>query len=309
MVKWDSNGLVQQWSVGGNDTTSQMFCNSITTDSQDNIYICGSYYNTTNPVIVNNLSTVLTPASFVLPITTGISCFIIKFLTDGTSHSWTVVPINNGQAGNNIYITNDKLDNLYMFTASQFSGTSIPIYNFSINNAIGPLQPFGQPIIPSGSNQQKCLLVKWDSNGMPYSWTNLNIENTFSNAIALTINNDSDLYILYNQRALPTKPYFIGDMTRLDIPNDGKLFYRPYSNYYALIKILNDGQISIMPEIIYYLPAVTSITEFTVDLQTPNYCYRFEDVVSGTKTSINALSDALKTQYTFLWNGEWKLVN
>ena len=200
-----------------------------------------------------------------------------------------------------------------MFTASQFSGTSIPIYNFSINNAIGPLQPFGQPIIPSGSNQQKCLLVKWDSNGMPYSWTNLNIDNStninINNAIALTINNDNDLYILYNQWALPTKPYFIGDMTRLDIPNDGKLFYRPYSNYYALIKILNDGQISIMPEIIYYLPAVTSITEFTVDLQTPNYCYRFEDAVSGTKTSINALSDALKTQYTFLWNNEWKLVN
>jgi len=306
LIKWNAEGLVQQWTLNiGNTGSFQITSMSI--DSLDNLYVCG-LYTTTGSLVINNLSssTSLVPSSIALPIST-ISGYIIKFLTSGVAYSWTILPVYDYGFG--IMCACDSQNNLYLYAASHFQ-TTIPVYNFSTTTAIGTLQ-FGAPILPGNDIDSRCLLIKWGPNGIPYSWTNLDIDPTGGTfvGLAMSIDNDDSVYFLVGAQINMSFPYSIGNMTSSDVPSNQVVFYNKGSNPCILVKILSNGQVSIMPEITYALPEVMVPTEFVVNLQTPNYNYNFIDPVTQNIININQFAGSLKTLYTFLWyDGEWQLV-
>ena len=130
---------------------------SITVDSAGNIYITGTY-NSTTTVPINTFGANPTASPYILPVTTGLDVFVIKWNAGGTVAGYSTIKGTGVDRGNSIAV--DSSQNIYV-TGLYISTTTVPINTFgTAPTASG----FNLPV--STGQGQDIFVIKWNgSNG------------------------------------------------------------------------------------------------------------------------------------------------
>jgi len=197
LVKYNSLGIAQ-WanSLGG---TGSDISNGITTDTNNNIYVTGSY--TSNPLQLSSFQTVssgiILMSSFGILANTGsIDAFVVKYNSLGIAQWATNIGGTDSDISNGI--TTDTNNNVYI-TGEYISNSSI-ISNYStVSSGIILLSTFGT-LLKTGTASD-AFVVKYNSSGIAQWATTLTGGST---EIGLSIITDQTNNVYITGRSLTT---------------------------------------------------------------------------------------------------------
>ncbi len=185
VIKYNSN-LNAQWFVtidgSGNDS---MF--SVSVDSNQNLYLCGSYFQS-NPIVYNS-NNINSGLRFVAPINTNSASYVVKYDSNGVAQWYTTLDGTNSDSLNSIVVSEDT-SNLYVGGTINGANSNYNLYYNSIrvtNN------------IRAGSNNAGILLNLYTDNKNYKLISNLSnngfykvLTNVTSSNIPVNIRNSND---------------------------------------------------------------------------------------------------------------------
>lgn len=195
----------------GTTPTTDNIGYSIAFDSENNVYVLGSYRTDavlTSVVNVQNVNVLPPPYQTASPITlptTGISnstnVYLIKYNPNGEALWATAVTGTSVDTGFSIAI--DSNDNIYI-TGYYFTNNSINL--LSANGNIGPLfQNNSNIILPGPSNSRDVFLIKYNTSGIVQWATYLSsiTPTSVDEGNSIIIDNDDNVYLAgkYNSGA------------------------------------------------------------------------------------------------------------
>jgi hypothetical protein len=190
---------------------------SITVDSAGNIYITGSY-NSSTTVPINTFGANPTASPYILPVTTGVDVFVIKWNAGGTVAGYSTIKGTGADTGQSIAV--DSAGNIYI-TGRYISTTTVPINTFgTAPTASGVSMP-----ITTTSNAADVFVIKWNgSNGAVAGYTYLN-GNSADIGYGIAVDSSQNIYITgqYNSTvAIPIRTFGTAPTpTNAQLPNVG----------------------------------------------------------------------------------------
>jgi hypothetical protein len=188
LIKYNSLGIAE-WSifistVGTNQVLSH------TTDSQNNIYVCG-YYSTPvgqNVTLWNaniNPNIAQSSSSITLPATTTVAMFLIKYNSSGIVQWATQF---KGTSNTLAYgVKTDSQNNIYI------NGYYTSSSSVTVNDANGNTQSASSITLPTTTNTS-VFLVKYNSSGIAQFGTNINGPSA-DMGFGLVVDSSSNIYI------------------------------------------------------------------------------------------------------------------
>jgi hypothetical protein len=145
VLKYNSSGsLVSYTYVRGTGTDTGR---NITVDSDQNVYITGEYFATTN---INTMSLTPSPTGYTLPAGSGTNMFVLKYNASGGIVSYTYLNGNGTDIGRNITVDSDQ--NVYITGEYLSSGVAVNINTMSFAPS-----PTGYTLPASGTSNMFAL--------------------------------------------------------------------------------------------------------------------------------------------------------
>ncbi len=185
IIKYNSSGLVQ-WATAIGNIKSE-YINKVILDSDNNIYITGSYNINSNIILKNVFGNTQVNSDVTLPYVnvSYISAFVIKYNSSGLVQWATTIDGLNGNYGNNIALDSDN--NIYV--TGRYNSSA----NFPLKNASGTTQVNSNVMLP-GTSSQSGFIIKYNSSGLVQWATNIDGVST-EIASGISVDSDNNIYI------------------------------------------------------------------------------------------------------------------
>jgi hypothetical protein len=186
LIKYDTNGIVQ-WATALNGSGIGDIGNGVAIDSDDNVYITGTYVQTVTDVILKNVNgTTQVDSSIKLPPVISGALFLIKYNSDGEAQWATYLESSFSftEVGNSVQI--DSSDNVYVV------GTYASSVLLNLQNASSDTQvPSSIKLPATTSNSSAGFLMKYNKFGEALWATCLDgTSSDFATSLAIdTLNN------------------------------------------------------------------------------------------------------------------------
>jgi hypothetical protein len=197
LVKYNSSGTVQ-WAtrINGNSVTGFENSWSVTTDSQDNVYIAGVSDSTT--LVVNSFGSVslgsITLVQYGTINLVSTDSFIIKYNPSGTV-LWATT-INGGVSGA-VYALSIRTDyNNNVCVAGSYQNQTCVINNFNGGGGGGPITNSVYATLDSTNNPNgQIFIVKYSSSGQAIWATYFASTGTINHTGGLAIDTNNNIYL------------------------------------------------------------------------------------------------------------------
>ena len=181
IVKYNSSG-VAQWATSIDGTFSDSG-NSITLDSDNNIYVAGRYYSTSTTILKNASGISQVNSDITLPSSLLNAAFIVKYNSSGVAQWATSIDGTGNDIGNSITLDSDN--NIYV--TGGYNSTS----TITLKNASGISQVNSDITLPAAN---AAFIVKYNSSGVVQWATSIDgTGNDIGNSI--TLDSDNNIYV------------------------------------------------------------------------------------------------------------------
>ncbi len=210
VIKWNANGNVDRYSYVASTASEKSMV--VKVDSQGNVYLAGSYQNSST-VSIKTFSTFPTSSGYILPIASDLSGFIIKWNSSGTVTGFT-------------YVLSSKITDITLDTNDNVYAGGLPSVTSSIQFKTLSTTPIDSYLIP----ETYCgFIIKWSPQGSVLAYTSSDMQPR-----GLHIDSEESLYMIGN---------FYGGIYTFDTnPQISTLSYStPESDEICIIKWLANG--------------------------------------------------------------------
>ncbi len=191
LSKWNPSGLVIGYSQLNNFVTKHII------DKNNNVYCAGYVQSTMGTMAVYNMNSSITNnvSPFSITQTMG-GTAIVKWSPSGIAQGYTFI-----QNATNTIMSIDNNNNLYI-SGNYYSSAVVPVYNFTGSGTF--VTPFSLP----ASTVQSTFLIKWASDGVANSFTNIVGTYDTGTGLGLTNDNNGSVYLATPYNSISAVPIY-----------------------------------------------------------------------------------------------------